>query len=176
MKPINSRQPTAELMMKANAFSIDDLQMNDDLQLSPAQKIKLKAKTDLIIILNAIGAIFCFIINFILFRIGQEYGQLFLLQTSFIILFGVCFFLTFWGLGINKKVKRGYGVKVVEGTPELSLTYSGTDNKIPVYNLKMGEVKFVLNEQTYYAFDGGDFRIYYFPIFRKEILSIEPID
>jgi hypothetical protein len=93
-----------------------------------------------------------------------------------ITVFGVCFYAVFWGLALASQVKKGYGVKKIEGFAELSISYTGKKNDIPVYELAIQNVSFQLKEKTYNAFAEGDYRIYYFRLIRNELLSVETLD
>jgi len=162
--------------MQLIPFTEDDLAANDDGFFTEAQKKLLKPKTDLFIALSVIGAFMGFVIAVILFYVGQNTSGFFFPTAFSLIVFGICFYGVFWSLAIANKIKRGYGVKKVEGFADLWIEYSGKDNEIPVYLLRIQGVRFRLNEKTYDAFAEGEYRVYYFRLLQNELLSVEPAD
>jgi hypothetical protein len=157
-------------------FTEEDLTENEKGLLTDSQKKRLKPKTDLIIALSGIGAFFGFIVSLIFFFVGQNSEDYFLPTAVSLMIFGVCFYAIFWGVKIAKQVRKGYGVKCVEGFAELSINYSGEHNDVPNYNLRIRNVHFKLNEQAYDAFSEGDYRVFYFRLLRNELLAVEPLD
>jgi hypothetical protein len=172
----NLQSAAREKLMRAIPFTEADVRLNDDGFFSEAQKERLKPKTDLYIALSAIGAFVGFVVSAIFFFVGQNSDN-FLLPTLFcLIVFSVCFYAIFWSAALAGKIKRGYGVKKIEGFADLSVSYSGENGDIPVYHLNIGGVYFRLDEKFYDAFAPGNYRIFYFPLIRNEILSVEVID
>ena len=163
-------------LMSQIPFTEQDLGMNDDGYFSDAQKARLKPKTDLYIALCSIGAFMAFVIASVCFFTAQESDQYFWLTGIFVALFGICFFGINWSLALARQIRRGYGVKKVEGAADLYITYSGRNNDIPVYNLRIGDVYFRLTKEIYDAFESGEYRVYYFRLLRNEMLSVEPLN
>ncbi|HEY8562682.1 MAG TPA: hypothetical protein VIL74_20050 [Pyrinomonadaceae bacterium] len=179
MNPIrnkNLEQKAQTKLMREIPFTAADLAANDDGFFSAAQQQRLKPKTDLYIALSAIGAFFCFVLALVFFYVGAD-DERFLLPTGVcLVAFGVCFYGVFWSMTLASRIKKGFGVKTAEGAAELFITYSGRHNEIPVYNLKIRNVKFQLSEAVYNAFETGHYRVYYFPLLRNELLSVEPAE
>jgi len=117
-----------------------------------------------------------FISAVIFFYVSQNSNGFFFPTALSITVFGICFYAIFWSLALANQIKKGYGVRRIEGFAELFITYSDRNNDIPVYNLKIRNVKFRLNENIYNAFETGEYRVYYFPLLRNEMLSVESLD
>ena len=156
-------------------FDDDDLGMNDDGFFSAAQQQRLKPKTDLYIALSIIGSFVGFVAASAFFYVGRN-SDSFVFATAFcMIVFGVCFYAIFWSQALAKQIKRGIGVKKVEGRAELSIVYTGKNNDVPNYNLIIKGVRFGLSREVFDAFAEGEYRIYYFRLLQNEILSVEPV-
>jgi hypothetical protein len=176
VKNTNLQKFAQEKLMRVIPFTDADLAMNDGGFFSDAQQNRLKPKTDLYIALSIIGTFVGFVFAAIFFFVGQNAsGYLFPTAVSLVV-FGVCFYGIFWGLALANQIKKGYGVKKTEGVAELSISYSGRHTDIPVYTLTIQNVYFRLNEQTYNAFETGEYRVYYFRLLRNELLSVEPVN
>lgn len=169
------KQATAKLMALI-PFSAEDVAENEKGYFTDSQKLRLKPKTDLFIALSGIGAFFGFAVSLIFFFVGQNSDDYLLPTAVSLALFGACFYAIFWSLKLANQIKKGYGVRKVEGFADLSIVYTGEHNDIPNYLLKIRNVSFKLNEQTYDAFAPGDYRIYYFRLIRNEMLSVESAD
>src|SRR6185369_3947069 len=145
----NLQNIAKERLMPVIPFTDGDLAMNDDGFFSDNQQKRLKPKTDLYIALSGIGAFVGFVLTAIFFYVGQNSDRFFLPTLVSITAFGISFYGVFWGLALSNKIKKGYGVKKVEGFAELSLTYGGKNNDIPYYRMKINGINFHLNEKTY---------------------------
>ncbi|GEM_PF-3871808 len=126
-------------------FSDADLAMNDEGFFSAAQQMSLKRKTDLYIALSVISALMGFVSALIFFYVGQNSNNLIFATGLCITIFGICFCGIFWSLALANQIKRGYGVKKVEGRAELYIVYTGKNRDIPNYNLRIQNVNFHLN-------------------------------
>ena len=163
-----------EKLMHLIPFTDKELRVNDDGFFSESQQRRLKPKADLYTALSVLGAFFGFVVAIILFFAVEYSFEGAFLTAVCLGVFGVCFYGIFWSLGLSNKIKKGYGVKKVEGFAELFITYSGRDNNIPIYQLRVNEVKFRLEKEIYNAFEEGNYRVYYFPLLRNELLSLKP--
>ncbi len=162
-------------LMPLIPFDETDLAMNDDGFFSDAQKLRLKPKTDLYIALSSIGAFMAFVVALICFYMGRNTDAYVFITGVFIAIFGICSFGISWSLSLARQIKRGFGVKKIEGNAELYVTYSGKNDEIHEYNLRIKNVNFRLSQQVYDAFETGEYRVYYFRLLRNELLAVEPL-
>ena len=172
-----------EKLMAAIPFTDDDLATNREFEITANQKMRVKAKIDLHIFFSFFGTGICFVVGFIALIGDIDSTTLLILKILGTAGFGVFFYWAVLSINWNKRLKINRGVKLSEGTAELSVKYipnyapSANDNeKIPHYIMKVGNVEFEMDEETFYSIKGKQFRIYYFQLLKKEILSIENID
>ncbi|HVE55928.1 MAG TPA: hypothetical protein VNB22_03815 [Pyrinomonadaceae bacterium] len=172
-----------EKLMASIPFTDDDLATNRRFEITANQKMRLKAKIELYIFFSFFGTAICFVIGFIALIVNIDSTNLFIMKILGIVGFGVFFYWAVLSISWNQRLRKNRGVKLAEGTAELSIKYmsnypsSSYDNeKIPHYFMKVGKVNFEIDEETFDSIKGKQFRIYYFQLLKKEILSIENID
>jgi len=178
---MNTAQLNEQIIYRQNKlkaailFNEQDLALNEDGYFSESQKNKLKPKVDLYIWLCIICSFFSFCLALIGFFAGDNsYG--FVTFTSIIIaIFGLSFYGIIWSSNLKARLLKGYGVKKVEGRANLQLFYTGKNNEVPNYSLEINQVRFVLDEKTFDAFETTDYRVYYFKLIRNELLSAEAL-
>ncbi len=162
-------------LMKAMSFNEKDISMNRQLKLSEKQKHKLKPVVDANLTLSFLSTTVFFSIAFAALFTG--FGSF--LSVVGVLGFGLCFFWAFRSVQWLNQLKKYQGVKFVEGKPEFDTSYKNksTANReiiqIPVYSMKIGHIKFYLDEETYDSIFGLEIRVYYFQTLKKQILSIE---
>ncbi|MBS1794018.1 MAG: hypothetical protein JSS81_09200 [Acidobacteria bacterium] len=164
--------PEMRNLMRGIPFTIEDLDANDEGFLSARQITELKAKTDLYTALGVLAAFMSFCLATILFYLANDVATMTALKIISLIVFAVSMFAVTLGLKLGRRVRRGSGVKTVEGKAELSLSVS-TTGEAPVYSLRIGGAEFLLTKEAYLSFAPGEYRVYYYQLIGKVLLSAE---
>lgn len=174
--------PFNQQLMKAVSFDAIDLMSNRLLKLSERQKGRLKPAIDFYVAMSFFLTTGCFFFAVAALFQGSESVISFLLSVIAVAGFGSSFYWAFRSYQWVKDLNNYAGVKFVEGTAVFDISYKRTSQyqsanaDIPVYSMKVGDVKLYLDEATYDSITGTEFRIYYFPALKKKILSIETLD
>lgn len=168
--------------MDTLSFNEKDLSMNRQLKLSERQKHRLKPIIDGHIALSFLLTTICFLITGVMLIIGFDSFKPFILTLLSISGFGLFFYWAFRSVQRLNQLKEHRGVKFVDGKADFNISYisdiadRSSEKKIPLYSMKIGKVKFYLDEVTYDSIGGSEFRVYYFQTLRKVILSVENLE
>lgn len=152
-------------LMESIPFSQSDLDLNKKGILSEAQQKRIKRKT--LIVFAAAAA---FLLWFFIFFAMLFPARPLILGAGFFSFFAV---LTIWLIRVFYNVNNHRGVKFVEGEPDYDITGGGRRSDIPHYFVKIGKLKFNVEESVYDAFTGKQVRVFYLQTPKKIILSLE---
>jgi hypothetical protein len=165
-----------EKLMRTIPFTEMDLETNQRFKLSKVQQEHLKPKVDLYFYLT-IFAVFIFSIATLSFAYaGRGSTALF----SLTVLSGIVTTIGVIGVILSFRIKLNLisreGIRTVAGKADLNIFFSGDNHDIPNYQMTINGVTFQLTEELFDSFTEEKFRVYYFRIWRKEILSAEKLD
>ena len=172
---------TNEKLMEEFSFNEKDLSLNRQLKLSEKQKHKLKPEIEIYIGLSFLFTTISFCAAVFALFTGYESAKQFFLTSTIVLGFGASFFWAFISVQWLNQIKKYSGVYLIEGKADFDISYKSNGSNqnsafdIAVYSMKVGNIKFYLDEETYDSIVGDEFRVYYFQTLRKVVLSIENI-
>lgn len=152
-------------LMESIPFSESELILNKKGIISEAQQKKIKRKVLIEFALFATLIIWSFIVYAVM--LGEYFDIVAIIAVVLFLSLIVWLFVNF------HRMNNHEGIKNIEGEPEYEIGYGGKRSDIPMFIVKIGKLKFKVEEAVYDAFSGKQVRVYYFQIPKKIVLSVE---
>ncbi len=155
-----------EKRLKITPFSQNDLELNKQGKFSEPQRETIQST----IYFNFGLWLFFTVTFFAPFLIVFPKVSLIAGLVGLVSLFGLFMYVFIF----IKKLKNDGEIEFVEGMPDFEIHFS--EDETPYYSIKINNLKFGVDEETYYGFTGKKVRVFYFAAPNKIMLSAEIID